>query len=319
MARTRQTARRSRADIEDEDIPLSEDHGKICDTKSLYRTKKDENGQTSWTTDLPADITDTAENSETAKYALLIRNEKCYDGRRKFTIHSIVVQSPVLKTILGDIFKDYTGITVNVRRLEFHPPWHCFVHRWTKLVDTMDELCALAEDSPNDAEVCEKRDCIVLLYNVLKDELRETVNTRNDLMKEGVMTYELIWTLFEPGSVVLAGKHASRTTSSILTTKGYQVNSQYVDWDGSNFGYANSQTVVPPFAGTRPIKRLAVYPLECHEDAEDIKREIVTRATQFERLCGYHYKQYNGVAEVDSLFGRSKYTVSLIRSVCVIL
>ena len=85
--------------------------GIISDTKNLYQSKPDNRGRTTWVDTYPDDLEDPAENAETARYALLIRNSKCYDGRKKLQIDSIVIQSPLLKQVLGTVLKNYPGIT----------------------------------------------------------------------------------------------------------------------------------------------------------------------------------------------------------------
>jgi len=93
--------------------------GMRCDIKNLYQTKADEDGDRDWTENYPDYIEEPAENSETLCYALLVRNRKSSDSHKKLTIDSIVVQSPILKRILGKVLKDYPGITTGLGRLEF--------------------------------------------------------------------------------------------------------------------------------------------------------------------------------------------------------
>lgn len=37
-----------------------------------------------------------------------------------FDVHSIMIQSPLLKELLGQVFQGYPGFTPNLSRLEFH-------------------------------------------------------------------------------------------------------------------------------------------------------------------------------------------------------
>ena len=54
--------------------------GMITDVKNLYEGKPDDSGRSTWVDKYPDDIEEAAENAETAKFALLVRNKKCYDG-----------------------------------------------------------------------------------------------------------------------------------------------------------------------------------------------------------------------------------------------
>ena len=82
--------------------------GMECDIKNLYQ-KEDDRGRFTWTDKYPDNIDDPAENEITARYAVLVRNKKSFDSRKKLEIDSIVVQSPLLKNALSKILKDYPG------------------------------------------------------------------------------------------------------------------------------------------------------------------------------------------------------------------
>lgn len=78
------------------------------DLKNLYQ-KEDDQGRVTWADKYPEDLDEAAENEITAKFALLVRNKKSFDSRKKLDIDSIVVQSPLLKKVLTQVLKDYLG------------------------------------------------------------------------------------------------------------------------------------------------------------------------------------------------------------------
>ena len=82
--------------------------GMDCDIKNLYQ-KEDDRGRCTWTDKYPDNLEEAAENEATARYAILVRNKKSYDSRKKLEIDSIVIQSPLLKNALSKILKDYPG------------------------------------------------------------------------------------------------------------------------------------------------------------------------------------------------------------------
>lgn len=78
----------------------------------------------------PDNLDEAAENEITARYAILVRNKKSFDSRKKLEIDSIVVQSPLLKHVLGKVLKDYPGKSkpsrgsknlTNIQRCYHHP------------------------------------------------------------------------------------------------------------------------------------------------------------------------------------------------------
>jgi hypothetical protein len=104
---------------EKEDKPLSVSNGasKVTvngmesDVKDLYQGAEDNRGRYTWTDKYPEDLEKAAEDEVTARYAILVRHKKCYDDSRKtLEIHSIVVQSPLIKKVLGVVLADYPGM-----------------------------------------------------------------------------------------------------------------------------------------------------------------------------------------------------------------
>jgi hypothetical protein len=86
--------------------------GMNCELINLYQKKnKDDPSVWHWGHGIPDDITAAAENDETAKYALLVRNKRSFDSRKSLEIDSIIVQSPLIKQALGTVLKKYPGIT----------------------------------------------------------------------------------------------------------------------------------------------------------------------------------------------------------------
>jgi hypothetical protein len=82
--------------------------GMECGIKNLYQ-KEDAMGRVNWTEKYPEDLDEAAENEITARYAVLVRSKKSFDSRKKLEVDSIVVQSPLLKSVLSKVLEDYPG------------------------------------------------------------------------------------------------------------------------------------------------------------------------------------------------------------------
>lgn len=102
-------------DTKDEEVTKV---GMECDLKNLYQ-KEDDRGRHTWTDKYPDDLDEAAENEITARYAILVRNKKSFDSRKKLEIDSIVIQSPLLKNVLSKVLKDYPGMS--------NPPMPCYI------------------------------------------------------------------------------------------------------------------------------------------------------------------------------------------------
>jgi len=270
--------------------------GSIAEVKAIY-AKPDQRGREQWVTEEPADAIDAAENSETARYAFLVRKRKSYDSRKKYDVDSIIVQSPWLKKSLGVILEGYPGITTNLNRLVFKAPFHPFGHRWTKF----DEM--LQRD---DFEEPIAKEHLQLLHDVLFEELKNAIAAKTDLVKNNVIDFEHAWTIFEPGALIYSVSNGKEcvfklTSSQTLMDqrrglKFLALSAWAVDWDGTKFGRNETQLTNYEFPGTNAITSLRAYPLEFHPQKEQLIVRLTTRGKLFERFAGYHYQAYQGVA-----------------------
>ncbi|KAJ5280861.1 hypothetical protein N7478_006233 [Penicillium angulare] len=276
---------------EKEEEKKYEPHGSIIDVHKLYETKPDESGNTSWTKDYPESLIAPAEDEESAQYALIVRHSKCYDGRKSLSLHSIVVQSEPLKEFLGKVLANYPGVTTTLERLEFNTPFKPMVHRWEQFIKFRDE-----EQDPT------TRKHVDLLHKIIEEELRDIISRKNDLIRNGVITHALIWTIFEPGDVMITTS-SGRTRAFEFTedgiccrTKAWVMTGKFIEYDGEDFGYDEENFKLYPFIGTTPITSLDVSPLKYHEKPESIRESLIARGKTWEEHAGYHYKAYEGLA-----------------------
>lgn len=265
--------------------------GSVCGIHNLYQTNPDRRGRTSWTKTPPDNIEAAAEDEESAQYALILRNAKCYDGRRSLSLDSVVIQSEPLKKFLGKVLKGYPGVTTNLERVEFASPFRQLVHRWEKLVQIRDE----EQDETTKQHVD-------LFYRVMEEELRNTLARKKDLVRNGVITHDLIWAILEPDDLVIntsdGRTRGLRFTNSSLNCQSgvWALSAKYIDFDGTQFGFDTATFNVGPFAGTAPITALPVSPLKFHKNNDAIRERLIAQGNIWEEHKGYHYKQYEGVA-----------------------
>lgn len=181
-----------------------------------------------------------------------------------------------------------------MRRLIFQAPFKPFVHRWAKLV----EVVGGEADKETKAH-------LQLLYNVLEAELRETIASREDYIANKVITFEHLWTIFEPGCTIYASTwdrdcgskfHHGDYFDHPKYGPTFVVYSQVVDWDGDRFGYAMAQKLVLAFKGTMAIADLEAFPLEFHPGENRIRKQLIARGKLFEQYHGYHYQAYKSFA-----------------------
>lgn len=282
--------------------------------KQLYSGKEDKKGRFQWQDKIPEDIGEAAENDETAKWALLVRNVKVYnDPTRVLSVHSIVVQSPLLKKLLITVLKGYPGVTVGLNRLEFSGRMEPLIHRWTELQEAISKL----GDEEEDERTMKLH--AGLLQEVLVKEFKSMIDTAQDMKSKRVMTYEHLWTLFQPGSTVFTRQDGQETAMTMLESrygtdaKGapcFWLTCKYVDWDGARFGTNKLNLSISVYSGTRSITALRVYPIAYHNEEAALRERLMARGTKAEELAGPNYRSYQGVAWRQGQFGtKDKYNV----------
>ncbi|KAF7933321.1 hypothetical protein BELL_0129g00190 [Botrytis elliptica] len=284
------------AEAESQDMPISTpiNDGMVCDTKEIYEVKKDRFGQITWSAKYPDDVEDAAENAETARCAILLRYRKSFDSRKKMEMDSIIIQSPLLKQVLNKVMKDYPGVTTSLQRLEFKSPFNPFVHRWIQL------LQAIENENDEDTKAH-----LVLLQKILEPELKDVIEARIDYIENKVVTYDHLWTIFQPGCILykpIWGRDSAVSFSHGVAIndekKGhvYRVYCYMVNWDGEKFGFDLGHCDISEFIGTAEIDTLPVFPLEFHPDEKKIKAKLFKRGKLFEQYRGHHFRYYKSFA-----------------------
>ncbi|KAI3392402.1 hypothetical protein diail_5729 [Diaporthe ilicicola] len=263
--------------------------GSVSEVKNIYKSSKDKDGVWTWVNKYPEDVEEPAENAVTDSYAVLVRNVKSQDGRKKLEAHSIVVQSPWLQKALGDvILKGYPGVACELKRLTFEAPFKPFIHRWFELLEYMKQPDL---DSTT-------KEHLVILHDILKYEIGDNIKAYEDYVLNGVVTFEHLWMIFQPGSVVLAA-HKGPLSAFELGEAEYMENkcgkflglsADCVDYSGKEFGRVTERINIPEFIGAKKITGLDAFPLTFHEDQRAVAARLVERGRIFEELAGHHYK-----------------------------
>lgn len=146
-----------------------------------------------WVEEYPKDLSEAVDQTTEARsHALLLRYAKSHNalGGNPLTLHSIVVQSPVLKSVVRTVLDKFPGVDADLTDLTFTPPFEPFFHRWNELLK--QKQC----DDPAKVELVE------LLIDTLKPELERDLKANAELTSHSNITFPLLWTLFPPGSVV---------------------------------------------------------------------------------------------------------------------
>jgi hypothetical protein len=259
----------------------------------------------------PKDIGPPAQNATSAQYALIARYVPTSDNPCKnFDLDIIVVQSQILKTILARGFDGYSGFTLGLGRVEFTKPFDPFVRRWERLVEARDQL--LAEKTMSDRQQIVAH--FDLLHSTLYRELAPILDERQAMLDHHVITFKLVWSIFEPGCLVHTSKNGHdqlyRVKDIIMCQTQCKLDCEFVDYDGKIFGLHKKSLSVAHFCGTKKITQLEAYPLRFHEDPETLCGRLISRGRMFEAYKGTHFVAYNGVVFFPERSERTKLRVN---------
>lgn len=125
--------------------------------------------------------------------------------------------------------------------------------------------------------------------------------------KRGVITHDLIWALLEPKELVAvttdfsvrnigagAQYHELKEEWEDGELRLVDVSWRYISADNEHYGFRSRSARISSFEGERPIMDLAVFPLRCHPDYEDMRARLLARGRAFVSLTrgGAHHRQH---------------------------
>ena len=295
--------------------------GMKSEIKNLYEGKRKCRCCPRWVQKLPKDTVASIKSSkEIQQYAVIVRykrNATTQDGDLK--VDSIVVQSPLLRPLLEEIFEDLPGVTGGLDQMQFLAPFVPFYHRWQRFQVARWETKG------------ESRVHADLLYEALHNQVEEDIKLNSELVTRGLITFDHIWTLFVPGDLItckVGDQDMMCTVSRAEYFKdeygeqiaGFLVTARYIDIGRNGPGLAVMVLATKKFSGTVPISELVfedmreeskdypavlAIPAKLHPDLNALKTRLIERGHRFEQLQGHHYKEYSGDLE-EKIEGRRR-------------
>ena len=261
--------------------------GMRAGVQQLYRP----DDRSLWSETVPDKIaTDVEASSYAQECALIVRREP-HPITNQVSLHSITVQSPLIKKVLDVTFKGFEGLNTQLKQLTFKAPFHPFYYRWHRF-----EKLRADEQDP------ETRDHLDLLYPILREEITPHIETMSDLTKNKVVSFDYLWTIFSPGMEVYSTLDGQDRLME-LTDNRYGANMggefftlecRYIDCDGSSFGYVSSSVDIIKFDGVKKIIDLDAFPSHLHPDVENLVDRLHARGEKLEQLNGFHHMSYSG-------------------------
>ena len=287
--------------------------GTECAIRTLYEGPPGCRCCINWVETYPDDLRmEVEERTDTIRKALTARMRKNHEDGKALVLDSIVVRNQSLKETLNEVFDGYVGITAKLEKLVFKAPFWPFFYRWQLFTQILERQ---KENDPKKAKYSQ------LLYDFLDREICSTRAEINDLLRHGVMTYPLLWSIFEPGMKIFVKPDGFERYFIVEECQYDQregrmnVLAKFVDWDGTRFGYEKTIVVVCQYAGTKALTDLEVYPASLVPSKEEMEIKAITRGKKFQELRGHHYKAYSG--SVKCRRGEKEIIQRVRRSLCL--
>lgn len=194
---------------------------------------------------------------------------------------------------------------------------------------------------------------IDVMVQWLHKDYKVSISTFRKLISHGEITFELLYALLVPRSTLITkcpvtGEPRALelvNASKIKTMTGYfyELLCESIDaveegtnpnandgWatpmehsvdvevrkakSGRSFGRIQSRIIIAPFPGTIPINTLDAYPIQHHENEEELRQTLLARGRKWESLNGIHHMYYKGVGSfASSANGCKKYVKYIVR------
>ena len=134
------------------------------------------------------------------------------------------------------------------------------------------------------------------------------------LLEHGEITFDLLWTLFRPNTIVYTRCIFSEEPKCLIFDFGdekeikkekyYVLQCRYVDFNGKVFGEVATNLIIPEFRGAKTITSLQIHPLQYHPEMAKIKSDLIKRGQKFTTLKGVHHCAYQGLAHIKNEKGQ---------------
>lgn len=199
--------------------------------------------------------------------------------------------------------------------------------------------------SPTEEKEAQTLDGLGTLLDWLRYNYRSTLAKIASLVAHGEITFDLLYAILVPGSLLVTRDHATGEPRCVrlLTAKRdgevYSLTYESVEMASPAKGSIEQDTVgedtdesdaqksrfagggrafgkyiniiyMRIFGGTQKINKLSVYPLVYHTDPDALKAALIQRGRKWASLNGVHHVYYRGLAGIQGRDSYVRYNVS---------
>lgn len=213
--------------------------------------------------------------------------------KKHWITQSITVHDHHMRDVLRMVLAKYQDLDLELENWTFEPPFMPLVHRW----DLLKDFHAKATPGP-------AKNASSALLAFLTPILASSVVSLGQTKKTGKISFDNVWQIFPPSSVVVTKFYGIDTICKVVKYKkrpadrcnpeGWVIDMEYIDWNGEKSGWATTTLTIWQFEGFKRVTGLPVYPLSFTSNPDKIKADMIERGRKFEQLRGFHFMIANG-------------------------
>lgn len=258
------------------------------------------------------DTTDSqSEEDESDDFVFHVR--RTFDPQGRYRQTFVDIKSKLLRECVKDVVGEVKGVTLVEETPKLDPDFLFLYlddlrthYKHLKTAKPMGD--SKRERSKNAKRLETKLQHLKVLLKYLYRDYSETKKQLDSLLRNGLITFDLLWAIFKPKSLIYATTYGNADEPRAFTAecierhmnlnKGeyYYIEGKYLEFDGKSFGYATAGEEIAAFRGSRKITSLTCYPLVYRKDEAQLRQKLIERGKKFVQLSGVHYKSYSGMA-----------------------
>jgi len=241
---------------------------------------------------------------------VVVRTVPRPDDMIKEPTFKIVIKSEYILKALKDVIHKWPGVSWNTTPLQMDP--EIFLTYMSDFVKYRDQLVSKKRATDEEKHTAAS---VNVLLQCLSNDYRDTLSNISNLKSHGEITFDLLYSIFVPRSIVVAEcritgelrafQLISWSKTSINCKKIFQLVCESIDLidTAANTSYVGRvQTIIhiPQFKGTISISSLDAYPIEFHSQETGLRKALLERGKKWLGLTKAHHMQYKGIAAIKT-------------------